>query len=289
MVPLRRNYDAAYLADIGQSGTNGILVTRHNALLAKCLLRAEFALPAATHSSTLPCCGSWDDYEQSHLVTTTHSFTLSPPAASATFGSIGSSGTRTRYAFGDCTSPTGFGSLGSRGVEAEATDLSSEFTDGEYGFKSLATFWLRFNGIRSPWWGRMATDPGNGYDAPEGHWAVSFDATLRTDTWRRILPDDDYEWGAEHIIAEIYASASGWFYSEDPFHRIRGAARPFSLGDCSFSTDSYASHYYADTSFEAYLSGAEQDVKDALEDILGNTTPTLRVVAAVPFARRSPS
>lgn len=263
MLALSRNYNADYLAEIGQAGTGGCMVARGGAPLSRARFTAEAGLPASALSLALPV-PAWIYYPDTYWNSVQHEFRLDVGYADRL--------SSWAYANGDGSVPQRFwhGSLGVGGSSGDWSFELSGFGD-TFRWKASAVVSLLVLEILYPWWGSHGS--GVVHVAPEGHWAMRYEADLFVSA----------EWlEGTAFIRYFEATASGWFHSVDPFHRIRGARRAFAhAGDPAPEwrrwpvRDSAAAEVFAD-----WYDEGQKACALALGNFLSSAQPYLQVVSA---------
>ena len=236
---LKRNYPAAYLNEIGEPGTNGYLVWRDVPGSGRMLLKPSrfsrrmfFESNSQLLGVTVPA-GWWGDSASAVNVSlavpalpTPLSPSLAPPGE-ATHTALEMR--NLTYAGGDMTAPAPICALdGLRdgfSDHQDAGDIRFDVTcagGGETWTEECGfSFTIETAGpLYQPWYGASPSSVPAGYDIPEGYWAI--ECRVSAGAWNGEPPT-----GFQYYT--FGASASVWFKSSVPFHRLGSGRRVFSL------------------------------------------------------------
>lgn len=218
---LLRNYPDAYLARIGEPGTNGLPVfrsVRESGRVSRLLLlRSRFALRSVIESNPVtvgikvPFSGGPAPYFAQSQAT----FRIYAEHQSSTSVNL------KVYCGGDLAEPRPLG---------YSTPANESWLAELQGWSpSAAGIHIDRMGLLQPWYGAGPSAPPAGYGAAEGVWAIGGGYA---NIW---VPDVDY-YNPSQVLpsgettARVWATARNvWFESAAPFHRFRGQERVFWL------------------------------------------------------------
>ena len=219
VVGILRQYNDAYLSEIGQPGTRGLPVLGVRGGAPCGLLRAAFdfrwsasATPAGVDFGYVKGSTIHGGGEYAHEEVAVSPDPDSSPDAlfeGARYAMLDGGATPAEVAH-LAGGTAGFPYLRWTGAG------DSWGGDGGTALEHRVAVSVSVRGLWSPWWGSLAVPPGHGYAAPEGRWALLAEASALSE-----VAAPAYRAGAAGATRYV------WAYCGERLHRLRGARREF--------------------------------------------------------------